>query len=118
MAKYASNELFAGQQASVGRIVVVATAYAYGQTVLRAGVIASILGEDTPAIDVFGAINGEGRMVGVFVDAKSDAEIEAMPAGSWTWPRTTCPVEGTLHKHGATLVEKDGRVHRKSKVAK
>jgi len=85
MAKYASDKTYGGQRASVGRVVVVATPYA-GRVVLRAGIISSILGDgDTPAIEVIGE-DTDGKIVGTFVETRTGADAEAMPAGSWSWP--------------------------------
>ncbi len=85
MARYASKKSYGGQRASVGRVVVVARAVTTsGRVELRAGVIATILPSGEPSIDVIGL--ADAWQEAPFVETKTTSDVEAMPAGSWTWP--------------------------------
>jgi hypothetical protein len=89
--RYATKQIFGGQQARVGDIVVVSDTEideggtSTGRLVLRMGIIDSINETtDEPMIRVFGPSGATGNGW-YFVPTCSAAQIEAMSEGSWTW---------------------------------
>ena len=85
--KYTSEKKYGGQRASIGRSVVVKTE----DNGLGAGLIDGIATDtdgETDTEEVWIAEAGEvGVMTGlVFHPTTTEAEIEAMPVGCWTWP--------------------------------
>lgn len=98
MAKYATNQSFGGQRASLKRAVVVAqeeledggggVAKWTGNTSIVAGEVGEIHGPtDLPVIY---ACNGEiyhpEEQSLEFVATSTEAEVEALKPGQWTWP--------------------------------
>jgi hypothetical protein len=97
MSKYVTKQYFGGQRASVGRVVVLATDKHDGKPgiCLRAGVIRAISSsKDMPYIAAHDSLNlpttvdhvSPGDHEWKFVETRTEAEVEAMLIGSWTWP--------------------------------
>ncbi|XXX79212.1 hypothetical protein WMF30_10600 [Sorangium sp. So ce134] len=94
MGKYATDQAFGGQRASIGREVVVAERLAdedgqlTGEVIIRAGKIDTIhVGADRPVICTWSGnvYHPDGAEL-TFVPCTTQAEVEALPADSWTWP--------------------------------
>lgn len=92
MSKYATEQKFGGQRASVGRAIVLATRKHDGKegTCLRAGTIRAVSSsQDLPYIVVDGEpgdLVNKDDLGWKFVETRTESEVEAMPFGSWTWP--------------------------------
>lgn len=95
MSKYATEQKFGGQRASVGRVVVLATDRHDDKSgmCLRAGVILAISSsKDIPYIAAHASLKTTvghilpGDHEWKFVETRTETEVEAMPIGSWTWP--------------------------------
>jgi hypothetical protein len=85
MVKYATDQSFGGQRASVGRVVVVCLEREEWPTLVP-GLIDSIdVVMDQPWIQVMGAV-GRLLLQPRYSGAATPAEAEAMPPGTWTWP--------------------------------
>lgn len=85
--KYATLQSFAGQRASIGRIVVISVAGSEGLPRIRAGLIAAIdPALDAPRILDLRCPEQEPSAGWAFCATLTPAEAEAIPAGSWTWP--------------------------------
>lgn len=82
MSKYATDQQFGGQRASVGRIVVVRTGRG-----IQAGVISEIYG-DEPVIRVLSAHTNPdvSSEFFAFFEAKTEQELLGAPDGFWSWP--------------------------------
>lgn len=99
MSKYVTDQKFAGQRASVGRVVILAAKKHDGSkgVCLRAGMIIAISSKgDRPYIhDIAAGTCDWKEPAWTFFDLASQpgipispiAEAESMPIGSWTWPR-------------------------------
>jgi hypothetical protein len=76
MSKYATEQMFGGQRASVGRVVVIHTLHG-----ICADTIDRIAGE-APVMKF-----NQGRLNEfTFHPTTTAADVEAMPPGCWTWP--------------------------------
>lgn len=79
MSKYASERVFGGQRASVGRVVVVRKEHE-----LFVGLIDNIYDDDGVLI-VTPQDNDQSSEFS-FVETKTAEDVEKMPEDSWTWP--------------------------------
>jgi len=75
--KYATNQFFNGQRASLGRVAIICVLDGYGEPELRPALI-EVIGEDDAPRFAVGPLR--------FHSAASAADVEAMPPGTWTWP--------------------------------
>lgn len=82
--KYASEQKYDGQRASIGRIVVIRTE----ESGLAAGIVDGIGYDGENGEVVWIAEAGEIGCVEAlaFHPTQSAEDIEAMPVGTWTWP--------------------------------
>lgn len=78
---YASEEKFGGQRASVGRAVVLRDDA--GDEV-EAGVVTLIPADRRMTIT--SSLSGVDFEDLTFVETKTEAEVDALPPKSWTWP--------------------------------
>ncbi len=91
--KYATEQKFGDQRASVGRVVIVITEDD-GERLLTPGIISRIREDDTPLIRTVGSFPSgddtlsDGKDWGglVYREAVTEADIEALPVDSWTYP--------------------------------
>ena len=86
MSKYATVKIFAGQRASVGRVVIVRT----NRDGILAGLISQIDSREqiyifAPGIGVNGPVEGATRSYD-FKETKTVEEVEALGEFEWTWP--------------------------------
>jgi hypothetical protein len=78
---YASKEPFGGQRASVGRVVVMRDGL---DDDVEAGVITRI--PTTGRMVITSSYSG-GDYDGLsFVETKTEADVDKLPPGAWTWP--------------------------------
>lgn len=94
MSKYATDQKFAGQRASVGRVVLLAAKKHDGSegVCLRAGMIIAISSkDDRPYIHDVAAGTCDWKepawtFFNVHQSASDEETLALMPIGSWTWP--------------------------------
>lgn len=80
---YASKKTFAGQRASLGRVVILHDA---ADDPIEPGVFTQIDEQENEALTITSSFNGVDNVGFTFVETKTEAEIEALPARAWTWP--------------------------------
>jgi hypothetical protein len=82
MKEYATKQTFDGQRASLTRRVIVKPS----ESVIVVGDIFGIdVERDEPDIAVFGSDHDfRGKLR--FHSTKTEADLDAMPSGTWTWP--------------------------------
>lgn len=97
--KYATQQRFDGQRASVGRVVVVAQLVhdEQGRSTWRTEIVAGSIASIRYDLPVFNTEKGDvyepykdenGKACGglEFMPCSTERDVETMPAGSWTWP--------------------------------
>jgi hypothetical protein len=81
---YRTKASFAGRRAKIGDVVVLNMNTKIG---IQVGLIQTIGDNDGISFSIWDATVAGGPMRGPgFVETSTDAEIEALPPFSWTWP--------------------------------
>jgi len=78
---YASEEKFGGQRASVGRTIVLRDGL---DEDVEAGVVTKIRSDGM--INITSSYSGVDYNEFQFVETKTEADVDALPPRSWTWP--------------------------------
>lgn len=83
MGKYATDQKFGGQRASIARAVLYATS-GVGMRDLCMMFIVGI--DDDTDLPIIGSAPDACGCFADYFDAKSEEDLERMPPGSWCWP--------------------------------
>lgn len=74
---------FGGQRASLSRSVIL---HGAEDDPIEPGVITQIDPLENEQITITSSFNGVDHVGLTFVETKTEADVEALPAQSWTWP--------------------------------
>lgn len=77
--RFATAQTFGGVRASLGGVIARSLPEGFGER-LCAELIGSINEHDEPCADLLGEVP-----IGAFVATQTEADVLAMPPGSWTW---------------------------------
>lgn len=85
MSKYATEQKFGGQRASVGRVILYGVARSDTNAHFVDGTISAIR-DDVPTIRYNTPSGSYFTNKATYFDARTENEVELMAPGSWCWP--------------------------------